>query len=251
VSGLARRLLAEFVGTGLLVTVVVGSGIMAARLSPGQPGLELAENTLATVAGLATLIVVLGPVSGAHFNPVVSAADWAIGRRSQAGLPGRDALAYMAAQTAGAVAGAVLANLMFALPAVSASATARSAPHLWIGEVVATAVLVLVVFALARSGRGALAPAAVAGWIGAAYWATSSTSFANPAVTIGRAFSDTFAGIAPGSVPGFVIAQLVGGGLGLVLVLVLYPAARPAAPASAPAYARETAAAGVIPPAGN
>jgi glycerol uptake facilitator-like aquaporin len=251
VSGLARRLLAEFIGTGLLVAVVVGSGIMAARLSPGQPGLELAENTLATVAGLAVLIVVLGPVSGAHFNPVVSAADWAIGRRSRAGLPGRDALAYMAAQTAGAIGGAVLANLMFALPAVSASATARSAPHLWIGEVVATAGLVLVVFTLARSGRGALAPAAVAGWIGAAYWATSSTSFANPAVTIGRAFSDTFAGIAPGSVPGFVIAQLVGGLTGLVLVLVLYPASRPAEPVNAAADTREQAAAGAVPPAGN
>jgi len=250
VTGLARRLLAEFTGTGLLVAVVVGSGIMAARLSPGQLGLELLENTLATVAGLAVLIVVLAPVSGAHFNPVVSAADWALGRRSGAGLPGRDAVAYMAAQTAGAVGGAVLANLMFALPAVSVSRTARSAPHLWIGEVVATAGLVLVIFALARSGRGGLAPVAVAGWIGAAYWATSSTSFANPAVTIGRAFSDTFAGIAPGSVPGFVLAQLAGGAVGLVLVLVFYPA-RPAAPAEPAADARQTAAAGAVPPAAN
>ena len=249
-TGLARRLLAEFTGTGLLVAVVVGSGIMAARLSPGQLGLELLENTLATVAGLAVLIVVLAPVSGAHFNPVVSAADWALGRRSGAGLPGRDAVAYMAAQTAGAVGGAVLANLMFALPAVSVSRTARSAPHLWIGEVVATAGLVLVIFALARSGRGGLAPVAVAGWIGAAYWATSSTSFANPAVTIGRAFSDTFAGIAPGSVPGFVLAQLAGGAVGLVLVLVFYPA-RPAAPAEPAADARQTAAAGAVPPAAN
>jgi len=251
VTGLARRLLAEFTGTGLLVAVVVGSGIMAARLSPGQLGLELLENTLATVAGLAVLIVVLAPVSGAHFNPVVSAADWALGRRSGAGLPGREAIAYMAAQTAGAAGGAVLANLMFALPAVSVSRTARSAPALWIGEVVATAGLVLVIFALARSGRGALAPAAVAGWIGAAYWATSSSSFANPAVTIGRALSDTFAGIAPGSVPGFVVAQLAGGGLGLALVVVLYPAARPAAPAEPAADVREKAAAGGIPPAGD
>jgi arsenate reductase len=248
---LARRLLAEFVGTGPLVAVVIGSGIMAARLSPGQFGLELLENTLATVAGLAVIITVLAPVSGAHLNPVVSAADWALGRRSPAGLPGREALAYMGAQTAGAVGGAVLANLMFALSAVSASRTARSAPHLWIGEVVATAGLVLVVFALARSGRGALAPVAVAGWIGAAYWATSSTSFANPAVTIGRAFSDTFAGIAPGSVPGFVVAQVAGGGLGLILVLVLYPAVRPAAPAGSAADVRQTAAAGVVPPAGS
>lgn len=249
-SGLGRPLLAEFTGTGLLTAVVVGSGIMAARLSPGQAGLELAENTLATVAGLTVLIVVLGPVSGAHFNPVVSAVDWVLGRRSRTGLSGRDALAYMAAQTAGAAGGAVLANLMFALPAVSVSTTARSAPHLWIGEVVATAVLVLVVFALARSGRGVLAPAAVAGWIGAAYWATSSTSFANPAVTIGRAFSDTFAGIAPGSVAGFVGAQVIGGALGLGLVLVLYPA-RSAAPADPVPGVRETAAAGVVPRAGN
>jgi glycerol uptake facilitator-like aquaporin len=249
VPALARRLLAEFTGTGLLVAVVIGSGIMAARLSPGQPGLELLENTLATVAGLAVIIAVLAPVSGAHLNPVVSAADWALGRRSGTGLPGRAALAYALAQTGGAISGAVLANLMFALPAVSTSRTARSAPHLWIGEAVATAGLVLVVFALARSGRAVLAPAAVAGWIGAAYWATSSTSFANPAVTIGRAFSDTFAGIAPGSVPGFIVAQAVGGALGLALVLVFYPAARPAARAEPATDVRETAAAGAAPPA--
>lgn len=230
---------------------MVGSGIMAARLSPGQPGLELLENTLATVAGLAVIITVLAPVSGAHLNPVVSAADWALGRRLGAGLPGREAVAYVVAQTSGAIGGAVLANLMFALPAVSASHTARSAPHLWIGEVVATAGLVLVAFALARSGRGALAPIAVAGWIGAAYWATSSTSFANPAVTIGRAFSGTFAGIAPGSVPGFLAAQAAGGVLGLVLVLAFYPAARPAEPAEPEADTRQTAAAGAVPPAGS
>jgi glycerol uptake facilitator-like aquaporin len=251
VSALARRLLAEFIGTGLLVAVVIGSGIMAARLSPGQPGLELLENTLATVAGLAVIITVLAPVSGAHLNPVVSAADWALGCRSGIGLPGREALAYASAQTVGAVGGAVLANLMFALPAASTSRTARSAPHLWIGEVVATAGLVLVVFALARSGRAVLAPVAVAGWIGAAYWATSSTSFANPAVTIGRAFSDTFAGIAPGSVPGFIVAQGVGGALGLVLVLVFYPAARLAVRAEPATDVRETAAAGMVPPAGS
>jgi glycerol uptake facilitator-like aquaporin len=251
VPALARRLLAEFIGTGLLVAVVIGSGIMAARLSPGQPGLELLENTLATVAGLAVIIAVLAPVSGAHLNPVVSAADWALGRQSGIGLPGREALAYALAQTAGAVGGAVLANLMFALPAVSTSRTARSAPHLWIGEVVATAGLVLVVFALARSGRAVLAPVAVAGWIGAAYWATSSTSFANPAVTIGRVFSDTFAGIAPGSVPGFIVAQGVGGALGLILVLAFYPAARPAPRARPGTGVRETAAAGAVPPAGS
>lgn len=225
VPGLGRRVLAEFLGTGLLVAVVVGSGIMAVRLSPQDTGLELLENALATAAGLAVIITVLAPVSGAHLNPVVTAVDWVLGRRSGRGRAGRDAIAYVAAQLSGAIAGAVLANLMFALPAVSASDTARSAPHLWLGEVVATAGLVLAVFALARSGRSALAPAVVAGWVGAAYWATSSTSFANPAVTLGRAFTGTFAGIAPASVPGFVVAQAAGGALGLVLVLVLYPVA--------------------------
>ena len=225
VPGLGRRVLAEFLGTGLLVAVVVGSGIMAVRLSPQDTGLELLENALATAAGLAVVITVLAPVSGAHLNPVVTAVDWVLGRRSGRGRAGRDAIAYVAAQLSGAIAGALLANLMFALPAVSASDTARSAPHLWLGEVVATAGLVLAVFALARSGRSALAPAVVAGWVGAAYWATSSTSFANPAVTLGRAFTGTFAGIAPASVPGFVVAQAAGGALGLVLVLVLYPVA--------------------------
>jgi glycerol uptake facilitator-like aquaporin len=248
---LARRALAEFTGTGLLVAVVVGSGIMAVRLSPGAAGLELLENSLATAAGLAVIIAVLAPVSGAHLNPVVSAADWALGRRSGAGLPGRDAVVYAAAQLAGGIGGAVLANLMFALPAVTRSATVRSAPHLWLGEVVATAGLVLVVFALARSGRGALAPAAVAGWVGAAYWATSSTSFANPAVTIGRAFTATFAGIAPESVPGFVAAQAAGAVVGAALVLVLYPAARPEAGGGPAPAGRETAAAGAVPAAGS
>ena len=228
VPALSRRVLAEFLGTGLLVAVVVGSGIMAARLSPHDTGLELLENTLATAAGLAVIITVLAPVSGAHLNPVVTSADWILSRRSEHGPTARDAAAYIAAQLTGAVAGAVLANLMFALPAVSASGTVRSAPHLWLGEVVATAVLILVVFALARTERSALTPVAVAAWIGAAYWATSSTSFANPAVTLGRAFTGTFAGIAPGSVPGFVAAQVAGAGLGLVLVLVLYPVAGPA-----------------------
>jgi glycerol uptake facilitator-like aquaporin len=248
---LARRALAEFTGAGLLVAVVVGSGIMAARLSPGNAGLELLENSVATAAGLAVIILVLAPVSGAHLNPVVSAVDWALGRRSAAGLPGRDAAVYAAAQVAGAIGGAVLANLMFALPAVAASATTRSAPHLWLGEVVATAGLVLVVFGLARSGRAGLAPAAVAGWVGAAYWATSSTSFANPAVTIGRAFTATFAGIAPTSVPGFVAAQAAGAVLGAALVLVLYPTARTEAGGNPALAGRETAAAGAFPPAGS
>jgi glycerol uptake facilitator-like aquaporin len=250
VPPLARRALAELLGTGLLVAVVVGSGIMAVRLSPGNTGLELLENALATAAGLAVIITVLAPVSGAHLNPLVSAVDWALGRRSGTGLPGREAAVYAAAQTAGAIGGAVLANLMFALPAVTASATVRSAPHLWLGEVVATAGLVLVVFGLARSGRGALAPAAVAGWIGAAYWATSSTAFANPAVTIGRAFTGTFAGIAPGSVPGFIGAQAAGAVLGAALVLVLYPVTRPRAGEMPVPAGRETAAAGLSRPPG-
>jgi arsenate reductase len=246
---LARRALAEFTGTGLLVAVVVGSGIMAARLSPDDVGLELLENALATAAGLAVIIVIMGPVSRAHLNPVISVADWALGRRRPGtGLPGRDLAVYGAAQMAGGIGGAVLANLMFALPAVTASARARSAPHLWLGEVVATAGLVLVVFALARSGQGRLAPAAVAGWIGAAYWATSSTSFANPAVTVARAFTDTFAGIAPASVPGFVAAQAVGAALGVVLVLMLYPAARPGSIGGEPVETSQSAAALVAGP---
>jgi glycerol uptake facilitator-like aquaporin len=202
---LRRRVLAEFVGTGLLVLVVVGSGIMAQELSPGQIGLQLLQNSIATVLGLGVLIAVLGPVSGAHFNPVVTMAEWWRHRRaSPADLAG-----YVLAQIGGAVAGAVLANVMFDKPAVTWSAHERSAGHLLLGEVVATAGLVLVIFCLERAGRLSAAPVAVAAYIGSAYWFTSSTSFANPAVTIGRAFSDTFAGIAPSSVPGFIAAQWV------------------------------------------
>jgi glycerol uptake facilitator-like aquaporin len=221
--GLVRRLLAELVGTAALVAIVVGSGIAAQQLSPGQVGLQLLENSTATVFGLAVLILLFGPVSGAHFNPVVSAIDWLLGRRTDTGLSGRDVWGYTAAQVTGAVAGAVLANVMFGLAAIEVSHTPRSGVGLWVGELVATAGLIAVIFALARTGREALSAAAVAGWIGAAYWFTSSTSFANPAVTIGRMFSDTFAGIAPGSAPGFVTAQLVGGLLGIGLVLLLYP----------------------------
>ncbi|GIH99578.1 aquaporin [Planobispora takensis] len=219
---LPRRLLAEFIGTALLVTVVVGSGIMAQTLSPNDVGLQLLENALATVFGLGVLIVVLGPVSGAHFNPVVSAAEWWQARRTGTGLTARELGAYLVAQTGGAIGGAALANAMFDKPAVSWAATERSASHLWLGEVVATAGLILVIFALVRAGRTTVAPVAVASYIGAAYWFTSSTSFANPAVTIGRAFSDSFAGIAPASVPGFVVAQLAGGLIGLLLVTGLF-----------------------------
>ncbi|GAA4967987.1 MIP/aquaporin family protein [Kineococcus glutinatus] len=226
---LARRLLAEGVGTALLVAVVVGSGIAAQTLSPGDVGLQLLQNSLTTVFGLGVLILVFGPVSGAHLNPVVSAVDWFLGRRSGTGLPVRDVVAYTGAQTAGAVAGAWLANAMFDLPVWQVATTARTTGGHVIAEVVATAGLVAVVFALARSGRAALSAVAVASYIGAAYWFTSSTSFANPAVTVGRVFSDTFAGIAPGSVPGFVAAQVVGAGLGAALVLALYPDARASA----------------------
>ncbi|MDQ7908065.1 MIP/aquaporin family protein [Phytohabitans sp. ZYX-F-186] len=222
---LSRRAAAEFVGTALLVAVVVGSGIMAARLSPGDVGLRLLENSTTTAFGLAVIILMVGPVSGAHLNPVVSVADWWLGRRAGTGLTARDLAVYVPAQVAGAIAGSVLANLMFDLAAVDWSGTDRATSRLWLGEVVATAGLVLLIFALARSGRAAVAPAAVGGYIGAAYWFTSSTSFANPAVTVGRAFTDTFAGIAPGSVPGFVGAQLVGLVVGLGALAMLYPRA--------------------------
>ena len=231
-SGIAplwRRAVAEAVGTGLLVTVVVGSGIAASALSPGDVGLQLLENAFATALGLAVLILMLGPVSGAHFNPVVSAVDWWLGQRTGTGLTLRDLAAYVPAQIVGAVAGAVLANLMYAKAAVSWSTTDRSTGPLWLGEIVATAGLIVLVFALARSGRGAVAPAAVGAYIGAAYWFTSSTSFANPAVSIGRAFSDTFAGIAPGSLPGFIVAQFLGAVVGVGLLAVLYPDAGRAA----------------------
>jgi glycerol uptake facilitator-like aquaporin len=221
---LPRRLLAEFLGSALLVTAVVGSGIMAERLSPGNTGLQLLENSIATAFALGALILTFGPVSGAHFNPVVSAADWWLGRRRRTGLSAADLAGYVLAQVGGAVAGAVLANLMFDLAPVTFSTTNRSAGHLWLAEVVATAGLLMLIFALVRSGRAHVAPAAVGAYIGAAYWFTSSTSFANPAVTVGRAFTDTFAGIAPASVPGYVVAQLAGLLVGTGLVVALYPA---------------------------
>lgn len=219
-----RRAVAELIGSGLLVTIVVGSGIAAERLSPGDVGLQLLENSTATVFGLAVLIVMLGPVSGAHFNPVVSLADWMLGRRHGTGLTLPELGTYVAAQTLGAIGGSVLANVMFEVGTSFSAKQRVSTGHL-VGEVVATAGLILLVFALARTSRGMLAAPAVGAYIGAAYWFTSSTSFANPAVTVGRMFSDTFSGIAPGSVPGFVIAQLVGVGVGIGLLLALFPAA--------------------------
>jgi glycerol uptake facilitator-like aquaporin len=225
---LPRRLLAEAVGTGLLVTVVVGSGIAAERLSD-DAGLQLLANSTATVFGLAVLILLFGPVSGAHFNPVVSLADAVLGRRARAGLSEGEVVTYAVAQTAGAIVGAVLANVMYGVDALQIAQHDRATGPVFVAEVVATAGLVSLIFALARTGRGALSAPAVGAYIGAAYWFTSSTSFANPAVTVGRMFSDTFAGIAPSSVPAFVAAQLVGGAVGSALVLALYPDAADAA----------------------
>lgn len=223
-----RRAAAELLGTSLLVMIVVGSGIMAQQLSPNDVGLQLLQNSTATVLGLTVLILLFGPVSGAHFNPVVSLVDWILGRRSGTGLALPELGTYIAAQTLGAVSGSVIANAMFEVGTSLSGKDRATGGHL-LGEVVATAGLVLLVFALAATHRGALAAPAVGAYIGAAYWFTSSTSFANPAVTIGRIFSDTFAGIAPASVPAFILAQLLGAAAGLGLLLLLFPSAAQAA----------------------
>lgn len=214
----ARRLLAEALGSLLLTAIVVGSGIAAQTLSPTDVGLQLTENALATAFGLFALIVMFAPLSGAHFNPIVSFVDAAFGYR-----PWRDVLTYIPAQIIGCVFGAILANLMFGRPAINFSTNDRLTPAHFLAEIVATAGLVLVIFVLVRSGRGQFAPAAVATYIGAAYFFTSSTSFANPAITIGRVFSDTFAGIAPSSAPGYIGAQIIGGLIGYAIVRVLHP----------------------------
>ncbi|MGW1889100.1 MIP/aquaporin family protein [Streptomyces sp. NPDC002004] len=227
-ASLARRALAEGLGTAALVAVVVGSKIQATELSR-DVGVQLLANSLATVFGLGVLIVLLGPVSGAHFNPAVTLAVWLSGRRADDAPAARDVVAYIAAQVVGAIGGAVLANAMFAEPLVKWSTHDRSAGHLWLGEVVATAGLVLLILGLTRAGRAHVAPVAVASCIGAAYWFTSSTSFANPAVTLGRAFTDTFAGIAPASVAPFVVAQLVGAAVGLGLAAAMFGRSAPAA----------------------
>jgi glycerol uptake facilitator-like aquaporin len=197
---------------------VIGSGLAASRLSPGDVGLQLFENAAATAAGLFTFILIFGPVSGAHFNPVVSLVDASFG-----GLRWRHAFAYIPAQIAGCIAGAIAANAMFALSAVSISTTHRASPSHLFAEVIATLGLLLVIFSLARTRRGSLAPAAVGAYIGAAYFFTSSTSFANPAIDIGRMFSNTFAGIAPASVPAFVVVQLIGGAVAIGVIRALYP----------------------------
>jgi arsenate reductase len=215
---LARQAVAELLGSGGLVTVVIGSGIAAQRLSPSDAGLELLENALVTGAGLVALILAFGPVSGGHFNPVVTLADRILG-----GLGTRQAGVYVAAQITGGVLGAIAANLMFDLPAVSISTHVRSSPGLWLSEVLATSGLVVLVFAVVRSGRAGLAPFAVGVYVTAAYWWSSSTSFANPMISLARALSDTFAGIAPASVPVFVLLQLLGGALGVAAVALLFP----------------------------
>jgi glycerol uptake facilitator-like aquaporin len=222
---LTRRLLAEFLGSAFLAALVIGSGIAAQSLSD-DVGLQLLENAAATAAGLFAIILMFGPISGGHFNPVVSLVDASFG-----GLAWRDAIAYVPAQIAGCIAGAIAANVMFALSAVSIATHHRaSGAHLF-AEVIATLGLLLVIFSLARTGRAATAPAAVGAYIGAAYWFTSSTSFANPAISIGRMFSDTFAGIAPASVPAYAVAQLAGGLVAIGVIRTLYPDVTPAAAA--------------------
>lgn len=218
---LIARLTAEAVGTALLVATVVGSGIMAQRLSPDDVGLQLLENAAATVGALIALILALGPVSGAHFNPVVSMVTRLFG-----GLSTRDTILYSLVQIAGGCIGAMIANVMFELDVVNLSTKDRSSGALWFSEVIATIGLVLIIFCIVRSGRASAVPYAVGVWIGGAYWFTSSTSFANPAVDFARSLSNSFAGIKPSSIPGFLIAQIVGGLLAFVLVKVLYPVAR-------------------------
>ncbi len=217
-SLLARQALAEFLGSAGLVTVVIGSGIAAQRLSPDDVGLQLLENALATGAGLVALILAFGPVSGGHFNPVVTLADRFLG-----GVTNRHHAIYLPAQLAGGAVGAVVANLMFGLPAVSIATTDRSGSGLWLSEAVATFGLVVLIFALVRAGRAALAPFAVGAYITSAYWWSSSTSFANPMIDLARTLSDTFAGIAPASVPMFVVMQLAGGAVAVAVVAALHP----------------------------
>jgi glycerol uptake facilitator-like aquaporin len=221
--GLARRLTAEAVGTGFLVAAVVGSGIAAQRLSPNDLGLQLLENSFATGTALVALILAFGSISGAHFNPVVTLADRILG-----GIATGEAGAYVGAQVIGGCIGAIVANLMFDLPAIEWSTHERAAGGLWFGEAVATFGLVLVILGVVRStsattSRAAWVAVAVGGYIAAAYWFTSSTSFANPAVTVARTLTDSFAGIAPASLPAFVAAQLAGGVAAVGLARLLWP----------------------------
>jgi len=212
-----RRVTGEFLGTLFLGALVIGSGIAAQRLSPGNPGLELLENAAATGAGLYAVIVMIGPVSGAHLNPVVSLVDAAFG-----GIRWRMVCAYIPAQVTGCFVGAVIANMMFGDGAVALSSQSRASVGHFLSEIVATLGLLLVIFSLARIGQSRRAPSAIGAYIGAAYFFTSSTSFANPAITIGRMFSNTFSGIAPTSVPSYVRAQLIGGLLAVGVIKALF-----------------------------
>ena len=214
-SSLAQRLAAEAVGTAFLLMAVVGSGIAAQRLSPGDVGLQLFENAVATAFALMALIWAFGPISGAHFNPAVTLADVVL-----KGRPVSEGIAYVGAQVVGGIAGTILANLMFSLEPVMWSTKERGGSGQWLGEVIATLGLLLVIFLIPRS-RGTVVAVAVGAYIGAAYFFTSSTSFANPAVTVSRMFSDTFAGIQPASAPLFIVMQLVGAGLAIGLVWFL------------------------------
>lgn len=216
--GLPRRLAAEALGTGMLIVAVIGSGIMASRLSTGDVGLQLLENAVATAAALVGLILMFGEVSGAHFNPVVTLLDFLLGTTKK-----RDSALYVVAQVIGACLGAMLVNIMFELPAIDISTKTRSSGALWVSEVVATVTLLLLIQACVRTGRANVVPFAVGLWIGGAYWFTSSTSFANPAVTIARTLSDTFAGIAPASAPMFIAMQLIGAVIAFGLVRFFYP----------------------------
>jgi glycerol uptake facilitator-like aquaporin len=216
---LTRRLVAEALGTGFLVIAVIGSGIMASRLSPNDTGLQLLENAAATAAALIGLILIFGAISGAHFNPVVTLVDRAFGSIST-----RDTALYIAAQVVGGCVGAMLANLMFELPAIELSTKSRSSPALWLSEIIATVGLLLIIHGCVRTGRANVVAFAVGIWIGGAYWFTSSTSFANPAVTIARTLSDTFTGIEPSSAPMFILMQLVGAAVAYGLIRLLYPA---------------------------
>jgi glycerol uptake facilitator-like aquaporin len=215
---LVRRLIAEGLGTAFLLIAVVGSGIMARQLSPSDVGLQLLENAAATAGALIGLILMFGAVSGAHFNPVVTLVD-----RASGSISNRDASCYIGAQVVGGCIGTIIANLMFELPAVEWSTKSRSSGALWLSEVVATVGLLLVIHGCVRTGRASAVPFAVGAWIGGAYFFTSSTSFANPAVTIGRTLSDTFAGIKPSSAPMFIVMQLLGAAVAFVLIRVLYP----------------------------
>jgi glycerol uptake facilitator-like aquaporin len=215
---LTRRLVAEALGTGFLVIAVIGSGIMASRLSPNDTGLQLLANAAATAAALIGLILIFGALSGAHFNPAVTLVDRAFGSIST-----RDAGLYIGAQVVGGCLGAMLANLMFELPAIELSTKGRSSPALWLSEIIATVGLLLVIHGCVRTGRANVVAFAVGIWIGGAYWFTSSTSFANPAVTIARTLSDTFTGIEPSSAPMFILMQLVGAAIAYGVIRLLYP----------------------------